>query len=59
VERRIRDATHFWNVKDQWRRSEGGGKREVNQILLLESIYVPNLRHKANTLEEGDEHTNQ
>jgi hypothetical protein len=46
-------------LKDQGRRSEGGGKREVNQILLLESVYVPNLRHKAKTLEEGDEHTNQ
>jgi hypothetical protein len=37
----------------------GGGEREPNHILLQELAYVPSSNHKAKTLQEGDEHTNQ
>jgi hypothetical protein len=31
----------------------------MNQILLQEPAYVPSSNHKAKTIQEGDEHTNQ
>jgi hypothetical protein len=46
-------------LKDRGRGPEGGGERELNQILLQELAYIPSSIPKAKTLEEGDEHTNE
>jgi hypothetical protein len=41
------------------RGDQRGVEWEPNQILLHELGYVPSSNHKAKTLQEGDEHTNQ